>query len=211
MLAMKSPRRGRRPYDDVLTPAEWRVVQSVRHGLSNRMIARLRGISLDAVKFHVENAVAKLNLQDRAALRRWRGIPKQSALNRSRPAMTTPLQLGPIGQISRSVADIKRAEAWYGKVLGLPHLFTFDKLAFFNLGGTRLYLQESPNAGPESILYFQVPDIQQAYSELQARGVEFTGAPHMIHKHADGTEEWMAFFKDPEGRPLALMAQAKAQ
>jgi methylmalonyl-CoA/ethylmalonyl-CoA epimerase len=31
----------------------------------------------------------------------------------------------------------------------------------------------------------------------------------MIHRHADGTEEWMAFFKDPEGRPMAIMAQAK--
>lgn len=32
----------------------------------------------------------------------------------------------------------------------------------------------------------------------------------MIHRHADGTEEWMAFFNDPEGRPLAIMSQASA-
>jgi methylmalonyl-CoA/ethylmalonyl-CoA epimerase len=31
----------------------------------------------------------------------------------------------------------------------------------------------------------------------------------MIHRHDDGTEEWMAFFNDPDGRPLAIMAQAK--
>jgi methylmalonyl-CoA/ethylmalonyl-CoA epimerase len=31
----------------------------------------------------------------------------------------------------------------------------------------------------------------------------------MIHKHGDGTEEWMAFFKDPEGRPLAIISQVK--
>jgi methylmalonyl-CoA/ethylmalonyl-CoA epimerase len=31
----------------------------------------------------------------------------------------------------------------------------------------------------------------------------------MIHKHADGTEEWMAFFKDPDGRPLGIMSQVK--
>jgi hypothetical protein len=37
----------------------------------------------------------------------------------------------------------------------------------------------------------------------------FVNAPHMIHKHADGTEEWMAFFSDNEGRPLAIMAQAR--
>jgi hypothetical protein len=45
-----------------------------------------------------------------------------------------------------------------------------------------------------------------AYDELQKRGVEFINAPHMIHRHEDGTEEWMAFFNDPEGRPLAIMA-----
>jgi hypothetical protein len=31
----------------------------------------------------------------------------------------------------------------------------------------------------------------------------------MIFRHADGMEEWMAFFKDPEGRPLALMEQVR--
>jgi hypothetical protein len=31
----------------------------------------------------------------------------------------------------------------------------------------------------------------------------------MIHRHADGTEEWLAFFKDPEGRPLAIMSEVR--
>ena len=52
-------------------------------------------------------------------------------------------------------------------------------------------------------------DISAAHANLTARGVEFHGAPHMIHRHADGTEEWMAFFNDPEARPLAIMAQVK--
>jgi methylmalonyl-CoA/ethylmalonyl-CoA epimerase len=68
--------------------------------------------------------------------------------------------------------------------------------------------QESPSA-TESILYFRVPDIAQAHERMKERGIEFINAPHMIHRHADGTEEWMAFFKDPEGRPMAIMAQAK--
>jgi hypothetical protein len=37
--------------------------------------------------------------------------------------------------------------------------------------------------------------------------VAFEGAPHLIHRHADGTEEWMAFLRDNEGRLLALMSQ----
>ena len=127
--------------------------------------------------------------------------------------MTTKrdLHLGPIGQISRTVRDIDAACEWYSNVLGLTHLFTFGKLAFFDLGGTRLYLSaEQPEPQPESTLYLRVDDISAACDELRARGVAFTGAPHLIHRHADGTEEWMAFFLDPEGRHLALMSQVRA-
>ena len=123
---------------------------------------------------------------------------------------TRELELGPIGQISRTVRDIDAACAWYGGVLGLKHLFTFGKLAFFDCGGIRLYLSaESGDPQPESTLYLRVPDIGAAYGELTSRGVEFTGAPHLIHRHPDGTEEWMAFFKDPDGRFLALMSQVR--
>jgi hypothetical protein len=68
---------------------------------------------------------------------------------------------------------------------------------------------ESGTAGPESTLYLRVDDIASAHAELVARGVEFQGAPHMIFRHADGMEEWMAFFKDPDGRFLALMSQVR--
>jgi DNA-binding CsgD family transcriptional regulator/catechol 2,3-dioxygenase-like lactoylglutathione lyase family enzyme len=207
--------RGRPRHDDVLTPAEWRIVNAVRHGLSNGQIAKRRGISLDAVKYHIENAVAKLGVADRRELKNWCGAPNDGALHRltrtKDEAMTTQTtQLGAIGQISRTVKDIAKAEAWYGGVLGLPHLYTFGKLAFFDCGGTRLFLSaEGEEPASESLLYFRVPDIAAAHASLVAKGVEFNGAPHMIHRHADGTEEWMAFFKDPEGRPLALMAQVK--
>jgi catechol 2,3-dioxygenase-like lactoylglutathione lyase family enzyme len=191
-------------------------VDAVRHGLSNAAIAARRGISTDAVKFHVRNAVAKLGLRNRAELKRWRGAPLGSALKKMNdqkdtPMTAQPVQLGPIGQISRHVRNIDEACEWYGRVLGLPHLFTFGKLAFFDCGGTRLFLNESEAPGPESIVYFRVPDIAAAHAELSGRGVEFSNAPHMIFKHADGTEEWMAFFKDKEDRPLALMSQVQAQ
>lgn len=202
------PRRGRPPHDDLLTPAEWRVVHAVKHGMTSRQIAERRGISVDAVKFHVANALAKLGLTNRRALKNWHQPPKQSALHRKESAMNTLPALGPIGQISRSVRDIKEAQAWYSDALGIPHLYTFGKLAFFNCGGTRLMLTgEAGAAAPESTLYLRVADIAAAYENLRSRGVEFINAPHMIHRHADGTEEWMAFFKDPEGRTLAIMSQ----
>ncbi len=60
------------------------------------------------------------------------------------------LQLGPIGQVSLLTRSASAAEAWYGKVLGLPHIFTFGDLVFFDCGGTRLYIREArtTNGGP---------------------------------------------------------------
>ncbi|HEY8572963.1 LuxR C-terminal-related transcriptional regulator [Phenylobacterium sp.] len=206
---MANNRRGRPPHPDVLTPAEWGVVEAVRHGMSNAQIARRRGVSLDAVKQHVASARGKVGADSRAELTGWTGVRSDSLLAGRNTDMDAQLQLGPIGQIARSVADIAAAQRWYGEVLGLEHLYTFGKLAFFDCGGVRLYLQEGD--GPaESILYFRVPDIHAAHAALQKRGVAFSGAPHMIHRHADGMEEWMAFFADNEGRPLAIMAQVAA-
>ena len=121
--------------------------------------------------------------------------------------MEKELKLGPIGQIARSVGDTEGSEKWYREVLGLPHLYTFGPLAFFDCGGTRLMLSQEGGGAKESILYLRVADIAAAHRLLTGRGVVFTHAPHMIHRHADGTEEWMAFFTDPDGRPMAIIAQ----
>jgi DNA-binding CsgD family transcriptional regulator len=200
-------RRGRPPHDDVLTPAEWRTVHAVKHGLTSRQIAQRRGISIDAVKYHIANALAKLGVANRKELRQWHRAPKDGALKDK--TMKTPPALGTIAQIARSVQDIKQAEAWYKNVLGIPHLYTFGNLAFFDCNGTRLMLSQESAAVPESILYLRVGDIGAAYELLKSRGVEFINAPHMVHRHADGTEEWLSMLKDPEGRPLGIMAQAK--
>lgn len=181
------------------------MVEAVRHGLSNPEIARRQGVSLDAVKYHVANALQKLGLCNRKALMQWSGVARSSALPHAGKSPPMDVQLGPIGQISRSVSNIEDAKRWYGEVLGLPFLYAFGNLAFFDCGGLRLFLSEG-DGDANSIVYFRVSDIHAATASLQERGIEFINAPHMIHKHADGTEEWMAFLKDNEGRPLALMS-----
>jgi DNA-binding CsgD family transcriptional regulator/catechol 2,3-dioxygenase-like lactoylglutathione lyase family enzyme len=203
--------RGRPRHADLLTPSEWRTVHAVQHGMTNVEIARRRGVSVDAVKYHVANALAKLGLPDRRALRAWFRAPRDGALAAERSkSMNEKALSGAIGQIARSVGDIGASEKWYRDTLGLPHLYTFGTLAFFDCGGTRLMLaQEKSGAEKESVLYLRVVDIAAAHTALQQRGVKFTHAPHMIHRHADGTEEWMAFFEDPDGRPLAIMAQVR--
>jgi DNA-binding CsgD family transcriptional regulator/extradiol dioxygenase family protein len=207
---MNSKGRGRPPHPDILTPAEWRVVEAVRHGMRGPEIARRQGISRDAVKFHVANILAKLGLRSRAELRRWNGVRRDSALHAMEERMAENLTLGAIGQIARHVVDIEAARHWYGEVLGLPHLYSFGNMAFYDCGGVRLFLSAEHGANPgDSLIYFRVEDIRTAAETLSARGVEFVHAPHMIHRHEDGTEEWMAFFNDNEGRPLAIMSQVK--
>ena len=39
--------------------------------------------------------------------------------------------------------------------------------------------------------------------------MKFAGAPHLIHRHESGVEEWMAFFEDVDGKILALMSQVQ--
>jgi DNA-binding CsgD family transcriptional regulator/extradiol dioxygenase family protein len=202
-------RRGRPPAADLLTPAEWRVAEAVRHGLTNPQIAQRLGVSVDAIKYHVANALQKLGFARRQQLRRWNGIRRASALSNRETTMEATTTLGPLGQISRTVKDIAAAEQWYGQTLGLTHLYTFGKLAFFDCDGVRLFLSESSSESADSILYFRVQGIHAVSERLQGRGIEFLSAPHLIHTHADGSEEWMAFFKDNEGRPLALMEQVR--
>ena len=124
------------------------------------------------------------------------------------------LRLGTIGQLARRVSDVPRAAEWYDTVLGLPHLYTFGDLAFFDCGGVRLMVEDrsivdAPDLHNDSVLYFRVADIHAAQDELSRRGVVFKGAPHMIYKHPDGTEEWLTFFDDPGGGILSLISQVK--
>ena len=199
--------RGRPAHPDVLTPGEWRVVEAVRHGLRNREIALGQGVSIDAVKYHVANALQKLGLSSRAELRRWNGVRRDSRLHEKEIAMEQDFKLGALAQVARTVNDIAAARTWYAQVLGLAHLYSFGNLAFFDCGGVRLFLSEGEGQASESILYFQVEDVRTAHAALASRGVQFTHAPHMIHRHEDGQEEWMAVFDDNEGRPLAIMSK----
>jgi predicted enzyme related to lactoylglutathione lyase len=197
----------------VLTPAEWLVLDMVRHGSRRAEIARRRGITVDAVKYHLGNISGKLGVGTHE-LRHWPGIPTTTALARRRTDSTmtasTTSRLGTIGQISLSIRDVGRAERFYGETLGLPHVFTFGDLAFFDADGTRLYLHRKDEADwrPGSVLYFLVEDIHAAQHRLTDEGALFTGAPHVIYTDdASGVVEWMTFFEDGEGNTLALMSR----
>ena len=125
----------------------------------------------------------------------------------------TPAALGlsQIGQIAINVHDTARAVAFYRDQLGMKFLFSAGQLAFFDAGGIRLMLDkaEKPEFDhPSSILYFKVPDIQQAHAALTERGVKFEDTPHIIARMPDH-ELWMTFFHDSENNLLALMCEVR--
>ncbi len=62
---------GRKRHPEPLTPAEQRVLEEVRTGATNAEIAVRLGLSINTVKYHVANMLAKTGLDDRAALARW--------------------------------------------------------------------------------------------------------------------------------------------
>lgn len=125
------------------------------------------------------------------------------------PATTSsPVALSAIGQIAISVTALDRAIAFYRDALGLPFLFQAPNLGFFDCAGVRLMLSGgAQSAGTSSsAIYFRIPDIQQAFQALAARGVAFERDPHLVARLPDH-DLWMAFFRDPDGNLLAIMSE----
>jgi methylmalonyl-CoA/ethylmalonyl-CoA epimerase len=124
-------------------------------------------------------------------------------------ASTAPFSLSTIGQVAITITAIDRAVAFYRDTLGMTLLFQVPGMGFFDCGGVRLMLSgsEQPGETYSSILYFRVPDIQDAFQTLKGRGVSFDREPHMIARMPDH-DLWMAFFRDPDRNLLALMCEA---
>ena len=85
--------RGRPPHPDVLTPAEWRVLEQLRERTSNAAIAEQLHVSVNTVKTHISSMLAKLDLADREALAGWNGEPAEASRRALRrvPALLAPL------------------------------------------------------------------------------------------------------------------------
>ncbi len=125
--------------------------------------------------------------------------------------MSTSIGISGILQIAINIKDTDRAVVFYRDVLGLRHLFTAGKLAFFDCGGVRLMLSppEKPDFDhPSSIIYFKVADIDNAHARLVASGTQIESEPHLVARMPDH-ELWMNFFRDSEGNYLSLMCEKR--
>lgn len=120
----------------------------------------------------------------------------------------SPLGSATIGQIGLTITDLERTIVFYRDVLGMRLLFEVPNMAFFACDTIRLMLSvaEKPEDHFGSAIYFKVPDIQQSYETLTARGATFEGAPHVIARMSNHNL-WMAFFRDPDMNLLALMCE----
>jgi len=118
--------------------------------------------------------------------------------------------LSTIGQIAITVTDVDRAIASYRDQLKIKLLFQVPNMGFFDCAGVRLMLTGSDKPGEvhSSVIYFKVPDIQEGWRVLMARGVTPEREPHMVARVADH-DLWMAFFRDPDRNLLALMSEVK--
>ena len=122
--------RGRPRHPDLLTPVEWVITRWVRAGLSNAQIARLRGCRVDTVRDHISSAVGKLELADRSALERWRGVPLEGVtelrgidlriVERKLRMTTARMNAGTVtgGAAMFLVDDVARTAEWYRDHLG---------------------------------------------------------------------------------------------
>lgn len=123
--------------------------------------------------------------------------------------MDAPFGLSRIGQVYVTAHDLDRAAAFYRDALGIKELFRVPNMAFFDCAGVRLMLgvPEKPEFDhPSSVLYFDVPDIQEAHRILAGRAVRFETEPHFVAP-LGARDLWMAFFRDSEGNLMALQSE----
>jgi methylmalonyl-CoA/ethylmalonyl-CoA epimerase len=132
--------------------------------------------------------------------------------------MTDALTIDGMHQVALTTAEVHRSTEFYRDVLGLKLMAVFDPpgLAFFDVDGVRLSVMQNENAEPsDSVIYFRVADIDAAIELLKQKSVKLEQEPEMVFRDEKGQfgeageEEWMAFFRDPDGNLLALACRKK--
>ena len=102
--------RGRPPYPDILTPAEWRILEEVRTGSTNAEIAIKLGISPYTVKYHVSNILGKLELRNRRQIATWQPEREPVRLGQLIPARVRAF-LAPLAFLPKPLIGVTAAVA----------------------------------------------------------------------------------------------------
>lgn len=107
--------------------------------------------------------------------------------------------------------NYKELAAWYQDVLKLPFKLKSelpeDSFVAFDFGDSWFWIGQHDkvhglNKDPYRIMVeFYVESVDEAYEELQAKGVEFIAAPF---KDPTSTDSYCMTFKDPDGNILQM-------
>jgi catechol 2,3-dioxygenase-like lactoylglutathione lyase family enzyme len=109
-----------------------------------------------------------------------------------------------------ATADLDRAHAFYGGVLGLRVVERTEFANVYDAGGTPLRVTrvDQPAAAGYTVLGWIVSDIEGAMAELARRGVRFERYPGVAQDEegvwtAPGGSR-IAWFRDPDDNTLSL-------
>ncbi len=121
---------------------------------------------------------------------------------------TQTVHLEEIAQIALTVQNLDEARTFYRDTLGMRFLFDAGTMAFFQCGPVRLMIGTSDKPSPSSstIVYFRVPDLQSAFTDLKSKAVVFVQEPHLVAR-MKSHDLWLAFLNDPAGNTLGLMSE----
>lgn len=122
------------------------------------------------------------------------------------------MKVSSIKQIAITVSDVDKALEFYRDILGLEFLFSAGpNLAFLNADGVRIMLSTPQGAGAvgaNSILYFNVTDIESVYREFVEKGAKEERAPQLAANMQDH-DLWTGFLRDPDDNLVGLMEEKK--
>jgi catechol 2,3-dioxygenase-like lactoylglutathione lyase family enzyme len=106
------------------------------------------------------------------------------------------------------VTDVDRAKAFYQDELGLTLLEETPASCRFGAGrGSQLTIRRGqPGAGGQTVMHFEVTDIEAVVRDLTSRGVTFEEyeTPKTVNFIAQFGPARGAWFKDPAGNVIGL-------
>ena len=123
--------------------------------------------------------------------------------------------------LSFSVNDLQIAKKFYSQTLELDVTENREGLELKIPGGGKAFLYPKPNHQPATftVLNFVVKDVEQAVDDLTKRGIRMeqyhqgdieTDSRGIFHGQDKNMGPNIAWFKDPAGNILSVVAQKKA-
>ncbi|MEN3304927.1 MAG: hypothetical protein V7603_1129 [Micromonosporaceae bacterium] len=105
------------------------------------------------------------------------------------------------------VSNLGRSVSFYRDLLGFQQVDMGPGSAVLESGDGRIVLRRVVDMAPVDrrlvYLLLEVADVQVAYEDLRARGVEFVHRPRAVSRY-EQLELWSAAFRDPDGHGIAL-------